>query len=130
MSAHEPFDAPQPHVHRCEIFDEVVAERDRQDILWGEQNHPSLPENPCTVANCTSCISASMGMPTEREIKKTLEHLASKGGMTWAHIALEELVEVVSAKTAVERRKELVQLTAVLFAWIECLDRTHDREVP
>jgi len=43
--------------------------------------------------------------------------------MTWAHIAIEELAEVVDAETEEERRAEWVQLAAVCISAIQSIDR-------
>ena len=53
------------------------------------------------------------------------------GNCTWAHIAVEEMAEAVEAATDAAQgrgvlaalRKELVQLAAVIVAWIEAIDR-------
>ena len=74
------------------IFEEIAAERARQDAKWNEQNHDNA---------------------------------------TWALIAGEELGEVQQAilhdewggDHAGTLREELVQLGAVVVAWLECLDR-------
>lgn len=117
--------------HQAEIFDEVAAERDRQDVLFGTPNNlPSVPSCGAGGECRLDCAVILLGVPTEASIKEAVSLRKQMGTLTWAHVALEELVEAVSAKNAVDRRKELVQLTAVLVAWIECLDRTHDREVP
>lgn len=79
-----------------QIFDEIAAERARQDAKWGKQNHSNA---------------------------------------TWALIAGEELGEVAQAilhdvfggKAAGTLRQELVQLGAVVVAWLECLDRKENQ---
>lgn len=62
-------------------------------------------------------------IPTEELAKDLCEEAARVGVTTWAHIAVEELSEAVSAPNDTERRKELIQLAAVVVSWIECLDR-------
>lgn len=75
-----------------QIFEEIAAERARQDAKWGEQNHDN-----------------SM----------------------WDMIATEEKGEISQAilhdefggDHAGTLRDELVQLGAVVVAWLQCLDR-------
>lgn len=81
---------------RHDIFYEVSAERDRQDLKWGQQNHAPI---------------------------------------IWCGILGEEVGEVNKAsiesyfdgKDLSEYRTELVQVAAVAFAMIECLDRNNHR---
>lgn len=47
--------------------------------------------------------------------------------LTWTDIALEEFCEAVEAPDDEQRRKELVQLAAVVFAWIEDIDKRSKR---
>ena len=62
-------------------------------------------------------------IPSETRAKQICETMHDRGEMTWGHIAVEELSEVISAKNDDERRKELIQLAAVTIAWIESIDR-------
>jgi hypothetical protein len=104
------------------VFGAVADERIRQDRKWGEQNHPSVDEE---LAGC--CRPETMcehyGIPDEQTAKRKCDEAAKFELCTWAHIAVEELSEAVSAETDTLRRAELVQLAAVVVAWIECIDR-------
>lgn len=93
------------------VLAEIAAERDRQNAKWGEQNHPSVSE------------ASSWLMMDERLAKKLCELAAQNGELTWVHIAVEELAEAIDAQDEAARRGELVQLAAVITAWVECIDR-------
>ena len=111
--------------HMEEISQEVQQERVAQLKKWGVQNHPCVdqvlvkreggftPERMCE----------HYEIPSESRAKFLCENSVSNNQVTWTHIALEEFSEAVSAKTASERRKELVQLAAVVESWIDCIDR-------
>jgi len=95
------------------LFDRIVAdvraERPRQDALFGEQNHPngtSIKFKPLADSARNACRGA-----------------ASNGTNTWMHILREEFWEALSETDRVRLRDELVQVGAVVFNWIECLDR-------
>lgn len=94
------------------IFDDVAAERKRQDAKWGEQNHLSV-------------VVDMLGYSVDDEVSAKAQcDLATKmGNLTWGHIACEELAEALNAANDTDRRAELVQLAAVVVAWIECIDR-------
>lgn len=91
---------------------EFANEREKQDKKWGEQNHSSIISDV-----------RLYGIPSEEVAKKNCQESAKQGHCTWTDIALEEFCEAVYAKDDVDRRKELVQLGAVITAWIECIDR-------
>lgn len=132
---------------RWEIFDRVNQERVRQDAKWGEQNHPDV-DRVLTDRKGSTRIDGSgvhrypdgcdpermaeeYGIPTEWEAKINCGGAAKIGRCTWAHIAVEELAEVVHAATLAQQGigpqedvdKELVQLAAVVTAWIEARAR-------
>jgi hypothetical protein len=103
--------------HQETILDEVACERLRQDARWGEQNHPSVPSGP------DSRIHEITGILRENTAKRRYSSAEESGLITWAHIAGEEISEAVYAPSDSLRRGELVQLAAVIVAWIECIDR-------
>lgn len=107
------------------IFDEVREERQRQNAKWGEQNHPCLDQ---TLLNrqggCTPIrMCQEYDLPSENVAKTSCDRAFEIGRGTYAHIAVEEMTEVVSQFDIYKRRQELVQLTAVCVAWIEKIDR-------
>jgi NTP pyrophosphatase (non-canonical NTP hydrolase) len=79
-----------------EIFQEIAAERQRQDAKWGEQNHS--PIEWCAI------LGEEVG-----EVNKA---------------ALERHFEYATGVTDLsEYRKELIQVAAVAVSMIQCLDR-------
>jgi hypothetical protein len=108
---------------RTGIFGEVELERMRQDAKWGVQDHksadPALLYDPARMCE-------EYEIPGEARAKFLCQTHAKRGDISWPYIAVEELSEAVSAFTVEEDatgRGELVQLAAVIVAWIECIDR-------
>lgn len=107
------------------IFIEIIDERVRQEEKWGEQNHPCLDQ---TLLNreggCTALrMCDEYEIPGEHRAKQLCEDAFIHKKGTYAHIAIEEMSEVVSSFDIHKRREELIQLAAVCVAWIEKIDR-------
>ena len=109
-------------------LDAVIAERQRQDAKWGEQNHPMVPSEHRDSPSACSYASAILGVPSASNARDACEwsHRASQG--TYAHILVEEVAEFVEAcvihgETSDEARAEMVQVAAVALAMLECIDR-------
>lgn len=101
------------------IAKEVQAERVRQDIKWGRQEWPSVPlDEPRDHRIFKEAMAKQHCQATEKD-----------GTLAWIDIAQEELQESGAAKDDVECRGELVQLAAVVFAWIDNIDRRAERGV-
>lgn len=82
----------------------------RQDIRWGEQNHPDgtgLTEDDTRVAR----------------VKALNDHYVAEDSLTWRDILLEEVYEVFAETDPARLREELVQVAAVAVAWVEAIDR-------
>lgn len=105
------------------IFDELLEERRRQDAKWGEQNHPSVPQTATGYVYRADEVCGALRIPSEGFAKKVCAFRVATGTLSWSDIALEELAEAVSAPTEGMRRDELVQLGAVIVAWIQAIDR-------
>ena len=103
------------------VCDEVVAERVAQHHKWGQQNHPSTAKH-YHESLTPDQLCEYYGILTEAAAKWQCQNPDKEVGDTWAAIAIEELSEAVSA-TPDKRREELVQLAAVVVAWIESIDR-------
>jgi hypothetical protein len=107
------------------IFDEVRIERQKQEAKWGEQNHACL--DVLLLERDGGCSPQRMceeyEIPSEQRAQQMCDNSFALGRGTYAHIAVEELSEVVSAFDTHKRREELIQLTAVCVAWIEKIDR-------
>jgi NTP pyrophosphatase (non-canonical NTP hydrolase) len=103
---------------------EVAAERTQQDARWGEQNHPLI--DPILAERGARRLAEEHEIPTEARAKFLCEWATARGEVTWAHILVEEVAEVVSAAATGrldEARAELVQVAAVAVAAIESIDR-------
>lgn len=108
------------------IFDQVRAEREKQTVKWGEQNHPSLKLGYDTGIKTAQILN----LPSEGLIKSLVDQEAKTKESNWSTIALEEFTEVVIADNDYERRAELIQLIAVCVQWVECLDRNDRCSMP
>ena len=97
---------------RAAIFAEVLDERERQDKKWGEQNHEICYE------------AGSVGARHYSDLcKRACEAASLNRRVTWHDILAEEVAEVYAESDPAKQRAELVQVCAVVFAMIECLDR-------
>jgi hypothetical protein len=96
---------------------EVARERHRQDVTWGEQNHPH-----------------GTGHPDDRaaadDLRRCTEAAAADGTLSWRHILLEEVGEAFAGATTAELREELVQVAATAVCWIQAIDRETVIEPP
>ncbi len=120
---------------RWRLFDEIHAERLRQEAKWGPQSHPMIPPLYTERAkDATSPEAAGFaacwhyGLPSEADAKARCDARFRTGGGTYTDIAVEELVEFIDAcalhgETSDKARAELVQTAAVVVAMIECIDR-------
>jgi hypothetical protein len=119
---------PVPVGDLLRVLDDVSDERKRQDVKWGEQNHPDVldswlddpaPDN----VNVTAVMH---GVPNADRARTECAAAFTAGRGTWTHVALEELAEAVEAaslRDTAALRTELVQTAAVLVAWIQAIDR-------
>lgn len=87
----------------------IVRERERQDEMWGEQNHP----------DGTGRFLAKHALWARQATERATED----GSLTWRHILWEEVGEAFAESDPVALRKELAQVAAVALAWIEAIDR-------
>ena len=91
------------------VLDEVEVERRRQHVKWGEQNHPDGTDDLFGAAR--------------DKARAQCDRAARDGRCTWQHIAREEFFEALTETGREDLRGELVQLAAVVVAWIEAIDR-------
>ncbi len=105
------------------VYDEIQAERERQDAKWGEQNHPIVQyEGQGADEECF----AHYALPTEEVAKRQCDSRNFMKTLSWPDIVTEEYCEAITKLASgdtVGGREELVQLAAVVHQWIECIDR-------
>lgn len=107
------------------IFEEIKAERAKQEVKWGVQTHPCTARQIPDSGNLTELeLCAAHLIPTEAQAKHQCNSNTELGSITYADIAIEELVESIVEPDPKARRIELIQLAAVCVGWIESLDRT------
>jgi hypothetical protein len=92
------------------VLAEVAAERARQDAKWGQQNH--LIGGGAEVYAHTAAVA-----------RRECDAETAAGRVTWRHILLEEMWEVLAETDEAKARGELVQLAAVAVAAVEAIDR-------
>lgn len=101
------------------VHNEVV----RQDEKFGDQTQkPSVTTGPAFDGSTWRYDYADYEIPCEARAKNNCKIAHERGRGSWMHVAVEELAEVLEAKTPEERRKELVQLAAVCVNWIHAID--------
>ena len=96
------------------IFEEIAAERQRQNDKWGEQNHSMLNE----FMSYRACKSEESYY---RDINKKEDYRFS-----WLTILLKEVYEAFAEIDPVKQREELIQTAAMVVQIIECIDRQID----
>ncbi|MEU9149173.1 hypothetical protein AB0D59_01135 [Streptomyces sp. NPDC048417] len=99
------------------VLEELAAERDRQDAQWGEQNHrdgtgPEIEILPGWLARDLATAA-----------RNACQRHAEMGIVTWLDIAGEEAAEAFAEEDPARLRAELVQLGAVIVAWVQAIDR-------
>jgi glutaredoxin len=112
------------------VLDEVAAERERQTMKWGEQNHPdgTGPDSTPLFANTATGIADDDEAHLIRDMLKgrTDWRFSIDGGDrpgTWTDILLEEVFEALAEANAAKLRTELIQVAAVATQWVEAIDR-------
>ena len=92
---------------------DVVDERIRQVLIWGEQNHP----------DGTGAASTVDWAPLAAMARAVCKRRAAARTVTWLDIAREEVFEAFAEDDPVRLRAELIQASAVFAAWAEAIDR-------
>lgn len=93
----------------------VDTERQAQLAKWGEQHHPDGTGSPYYVAMANEARDICQYAAEHRE-----------NGPNWGLILLEEVYEALAEKDPAALRTELIQIAAVIQAWVHDLDsRTH-----
>lgn len=92
------------------VMQEIVNERVRQDVKWGQQN----PVDGTGTVNDLRFAEAARALT---------DYYAKRGGATWKMILDEEVREAFAESDPILLRAELSQVAAVAAAWMEALDR-------
>lgn len=100
----------RPGYLQITVLDDVVRERQRQDSLWGQQNHP----------NGTGIVGDRERADSARH---TCEVMFRNGMGSWRDVLHEEVQEAFAEHDPVKLRAELIQVAAVAMAWVENMDR-------
>lgn len=90
------------------IIADVAAERERQVLKWGKQEHP----------NGTS----ARFRPLADAARNNCQAAISNGNNTWMHVMRKQVWDTLSETDRVNLRKEVIQLIAVGVAWVVDLD--------
>lgn len=97
------------------IINEVLRERRKQEAKWGVQDHPSI------------VFGTHYNVAREAVAKYVCGERVRQNNLAWTDIAIEELAEAIEAPGEIARRDELIQLAAVVLAWIENIDRNTEQ---
>ena len=95
------------------IFNEILAERERQDIKWGVQHHPDGTD---TAFKGQADLARAM-----------TDKAAMDGACTWWLILCEEAMEALAETEWPKLRIELIQCAAVIVQWLEDGDSRDER---
>ena len=93
-----------------QVILDLLAERRAQDEKWGQQNHRDGTGRPEDVG-----MAGVIRTRTQRRF--------DAGMGTWRDILDEEVAEAYAEKDPDRLRQELIQVGAVVIAWIEAIER-------
>lgn len=95
---------------------DVLAEVEKQDARWGEQNHPLVGGD---IPRSAYRFYANKA----KDWKAINDQRVEKRKMGWDSIILEEVFEALELTDPAEAREEWVQVAAVAVNAINCIDR-------
>lgn len=113
----------EQHAIREGIIHEIRQERSHQIAKWGDRSWGHFDVSQLGGSNAHL-------LPDLGSARRTVEDEVRGDRLTWTSIAVEELCEAVDAALNQDipaLRGELVQLAAVVLAWIEDLDRRRSK---
>lgn len=101
----------QPGEGLTQAIRDVIIERKRQDLKWGQQNHRHgmHPTGHTELA--------------ERKAKDIFAAAQTIGNLSWKFILEEEIAELFNSAHIEDIRNEAIQVAAVAVALVESLDR-------
>lgn len=94
---------------RSAVLANIKAERHRQIDKWGLQ---SLPDG---TGGLEFRVLADMARAAEKQAAKA-------GATNWAKVLMEEFYEALAEEDPKLLREELIQVAAVVVAWVEDID--------
>jgi hypothetical protein len=97
------------HNSRLRIYAEISGERLRQVAKWGREHQTHKHFNPNAHWYWKGC----------EQVAKSRCDAKSQETITWEDIAYEEFCESMAERDWTKRRKELIQLAAVIVAELE-----------
>lgn len=107
------------------VLQAISEERIIQDAKWGEQNHPDGTGENLTFL--WGPASANLDMRTGAELaahfKAACDGQFDVNAGNWRGILLEEVFEALAESDPVKLRTELLQVAAVVVAWVEAIHR-------
>jgi len=108
-------------------LDEVRLELARQDLKWGEQNHPDgtgdklvWPDVPLTLPMDSTNVRAGQ---LAEWAKARCQAAATDGSISFEQILTEEIFEAYEETDTAKLREELIQVAAVATQWVAAIDR-------
>jgi hypothetical protein len=112
---------PSKYKNIVGIFEEIRAERKRQDEKFGEQNHPMLGVYLDMFSDCKR-----KQFPSTAALKNALERSRKRiktDMFGWLDILFEEVCEAFLETEPEKQREEMIQVAVVAVEIIEYLDR-------
>ena len=100
------------------IFEEIRAERKRQDEKFGEQNHPMVGKTLYDIL--------PEDYPRSDLLRRQIKHCKERcktDRFCWFDVLIEEVCEAFLETEPEKQREEMIQVAAVAVAIIEYLDR-------
>jgi hypothetical protein len=112
---------------RMVAISSVLAERERQDVKFGEQDladgtGPTV-QPLFTLAPHSWNGYSPTAVRVMQDAQRTTDRLAETGAATWRDVLLEEVFEAIAARDDESLRRELVEVAAVAVQWVEAIDR-------
>ncbi len=114
----------RPVLYPVSVYDEIRAERGRQDEKWGVQAHP----NGTGSALIIPIDPRGMAKDVADRARERCNRLTAAGQVTYEAILTEEIFEAYAEDLPEKLREELVQCGAVIVAWIQKIDRDKQRK--
>lgn len=101
----------------AKFIESLFDERCRQHNMWGVRDHPDVNE---------LVPRDRYGIGSAEELRQACQDRFRLDKGSWTDILLEEVAEAVEeavAGNSANLRAELIQVAAVITAWVEAIDR-------